>query len=152
MAARQSPDVVYEVKGLRELRAGLKAADQELPKRLSKIHREGAKKVAEDARGRLSALSRLQALASGAVKGSGTQLQSKIRVGAGNGVAADIALGATLGARRYKQFPPWIGQDWTVGEPGGPYGVGDAIAAGADQFIEEYDQALAELTRDAFPD
>lgn len=144
--------IAYEVRGLRELRAGLKEADAKLPRELTRAHREAAQKIAADGANRLSGRSRLAALAADAVKGKGTALTSKITLDGNDGLAGEVILGAALGALRWPQFPAWIGQDWNVGDPGGPYGVGDAIAEGVDDLVRTYDDTLARLTAVAFPD
>lgn len=144
--------VAYEYRGLKELRQGLKDVDTKLPRELTKVHSEGAKKIASDGASRLSSRSRLAAIGAEAVRGKGTALTSKITLDGNDGRAGMVVLGAALGALRWPQFPAWVGNSWNVGDPDAPYGVGAAIDEGADEMLRNYDEALVRLTAAAFPD
>jgi hypothetical protein len=69
-----------EVDGLKELRKNLRSVDRQLPKGLTKIHKEIAKPVAVKGKGRVN--SRTGRLAA-TVKPSGTQRISQVAAGQG---------------------------------------------------------------------
>ena len=52
-----------------------------------------------------------------------------------------------MGALAWKQFPPWVGNNWTLGQPGeGPYVLRDVFDKDFDEVVvEPYMQELQAL-------
>lgn len=141
-----------EIRGLKEFRAELKAAEGKLERELTKANKKAAEVAAERGRAKVSGLLPVQRKVSSLIRAAGLGTKSVVRSG-GAGFPGVLTMGALLGAKRYKQFPAWVGNDWDVGVAGtGPYGVNDAIAESLPEFIETYDAMLVELTARAFPD
>ena len=148
-----------EVVGLKEFRAELKALGPEWPKMLAKANKETAQAIVAPAKAKTSSLSltansgnpsgRVQAKVADSIRAAQSQVAAKVMAG---GPAYPYVFGALLGSNKSQQFPSHIGNDWTAGEPGGPYGIGDAIAEMIPTVLEIYRRNMAELTAKAFPD
>ncbi len=140
------PGVAVEIQGLREFRSGLRKAGYGWPRVLAKVNRDIAKFVEGKAQGQT--MTRQQAKASSAISGRGTQRESKIVIGG----SPPFALGAFMGALRYRQFPTWVGNSWEVGGPGGPFAVNPAIRENKDDIVDAYGDAFELIATKAFPD
>jgi hypothetical protein len=132
------------VVGLKGLQRDLRAIDAELPRELRKINAEAAKKAQEESQTEASGMGGVQAKAAAGLKASGTQTAAALVIDARQ---LPYTLGAFLGAKKYPQFPEWVGNDWEPGGPGGPYAVGDALRKVAPKLIDEYDLAVDRLLR-----
>lgn len=149
---------------LRQFAKDLKAIGPEWPRMLSKVHRTIAKKATEKASARASSMGGIQAKASGALKGSGTQQAATIKVDAnGSTRFANVAFwGAKKRTGWYAhinspngrpQHPKWVGSSWEPGVAGqGPYAINDAIAEYGEELLDDWRKGLTELTAKAFPD
>jgi len=50
------------------------------------------------------------------------------------------------------QHPKWIGNSWDAAtNPGGPYAINAALAAYLPELLDEYEEAIQDLARRAFP-
>lgn len=140
------PGVAVEIQGLKEFRSGLRKAGSGWPRVLAQVNRDIAKFVEGKSKGGTETAQ--QAKAAGAISGRGTQRESKIVIGN----SPPFALGAFMGALQYKQFPRWVGTDWEVGGPGGPFAVNPAIRQSKDDIVDAYGDAFEYVARAAFPD
>ncbi len=136
-----TPDPKAVSKALRE-------ADKTLPRQLGKVNAEALEPIAADARSRAQGDGGVRAHAAEAIKASKSASQLAITVSASG--AHPEALGAYLGAKRYRQFPEWVGADWEVGESGGIYDINPAIAAGVNDLMDRYGDAVDQFVSDAF--
>lgn len=69
----------------------------------------------------------------------------------GGGARVPTFWGAEFGAKRYRQFKPWRGNQWG-GWSGGPgYFLHPTIRDNAESFLEQYIDTLAEIYGEAFP-
>lgn len=50
------------------------------------------------------------------------------------------------------QHPPWVGNTWQVGGPGGPRGLNDAIRERSERIVAHYGEAIGHVAAQAFPD
>ena len=48
--------------------------------------------------------------------------------------------------------PPWIGNNWEIGGPGGPRGINPALTNGTEQILDEFEKAAWATLARAFPD
>lgn len=138
-----------EIKGLKEWRRDLAKCGAGWNKMLRDLNKGIAKFVEGEAKGNW--FRPVQVEAERAVRGSGTIRGAKIGVG----TSPPFAQGAVWGAKQYKQFPPWVGNTWEVGGPGGPYGINMAIRENRDEITESYAEGfvyVASVVSRAFPD
>lgn len=63
-----------------------------------------------------------------------------------------MAIGAEMGAKKYRQFPAYREAAWRSGMPTGGYGAHEAIREDIDDIREGYGDRIDRLYRRAFPD
>lgn len=147
-----------EVQGLKEFRAELKKLGPEWTKMLAKANKAAALLIVPVAKSDMSSLGinarsgnpsgRPQAAIAPTIRAVQSAVAAQIKVGSG----LPYVFGALLGSKTHPQFPEWIGNSWTPGDPGGPYGLGAAIAAELPAVLESYWDAVQQITANAFPD
>lgn len=130
------PVVAIHVEGLEELRRDLRAVDAKMPRQLTAINREVAGMVAPTAQSRASGYGGVRGKAAPNIRARAEQRYAVIAIG-----GAPYAAGAFLGARRYRQFPSYVG----AGDPESIYAVGDAIREEAADILRLYGDRMAEL-------
>jgi hypothetical protein len=131
-----APVVGIHVEGLEELRRDLRAIDAKMPRQLTRINREVADLVAPSAQAAARGYGGVRALAAPNIRARAEQRYAVIAIG-----GAPYAAGAMLGARRYRQFPSYVG----AGDPTAIYGVGDAIREETADILRLYAERMAEL-------
>lgn len=150
-----------EIKGLKEFRRDLKAADAEYPKALRKANKVIADEMAKAAQARASSMGGVRAKAASSIRGYATPVQASVGFPSG-GIAGAAFWGMKrhtgwYAKRQYRGSPPqhprWVGNSWEPGVAGqGPYAINDAIAAGIPRIIEAFGGAIDDVTKQAFPD
>lgn len=148
--------MTVEIKGLKELVAGLRKADRDLPKAVSKAHREIARKVAAEARRRAPARSgRLRA----SIRPSGTARGASVRMGGAKVPYAGVQeFGGTVPVRaglkggRRRRIKPYVGPlgssgPWWTEEHG--YFLYPAARSQREEIIREYWDTLDEHLKGA---
>jgi len=155
--------VAFEISGLREFRAALRASMAQAPELLEDAHKKLADKAADLARARARGMGGVQARAASAIGGRGDEQAARIsvlpsRVDKFGNVAfwGAIRHSGWYANPRYDgstaQHPPWVGNDWDVAVAGqGPYAINDALAEHLDELLEFYEQMLDELSDGPFP-
>jgi len=139
-----------EVRGLKDLARDLKQIDAELPKQLRKAALTVAKLVQAEAQSQAQAATPTQRKAAAAIRASASAAKASIAVRPTS--AIPFAFGAFFGAKRFKQFEPWVGSAWKAGADGeGPYAINPAISVLEGAIRTVYTEALDEVTRQAFP-
>lgn len=132
-----------KVNGLADFRRELKTIDAELPKELRKTNLAAAELVAKDARTKANNQGGVARHVEPSIIAAATQGNAKLAWG---GSKFPMAAGAEFGSIRFKQFKPWRGSGSDAG-----YFMFPAVRETREQFIEVYDEMLADLTRHAFP-
>ena len=118
-------DTTYRVEGVDELRRSLKAVDGGV-KQLRKANKDVAKAVEGRSRSRSGSGTAQQAKAAKALLGTGEASRAVLKIR--NLGSVPFGIGAFMGALAWKQFPPWVGNNWTLGQPGeGPYVLRDVF-------------------------
>lgn len=137
-------DTTYRVEGVDELRRSLKAVDGGV-KQLRKANKDVAKAVEGRSRSRSGSGTAQQAKAAKALLGTGEASRAVIKIRDLGSVP--FGIGAFMGALAWKQFPPWVGNNWTLGQPGeGPYVLRDVFDKDFDEVVvEPYMQELQAL-------
>lgn len=149
--------MTVRVKGLNELRSGLRAADKRMPKALQKANKKVSERVVNKGK---PAVKRLSSPGGGIA-------QSGIRPRARQNKATIALLGSNrtiranvLGARSHMVFghrvsgsgpwEPWLGTNW---KPEELYGLGPVIKDTMDGFaLDEYLDSVLDALGPAFPD
>jgi hypothetical protein len=138
-----------EIRGLRDFQRGLREIDPKAPAALRKGLKTVAEVVAEAARSKASSSGGVLAKSAESIKAQAQQRQASISWGSAR---QPFAVGAILGAIRYKQFDTWRGNSWEVGVAGtGPRAVNDAIADKEEAIVEGVGDVIEELASSAFP-
>lgn len=125
------------IEGIRELQAGLRAIDSELPKRLTAANLEAAKMVAEKASSKASAGPGAAKLVAPSIKAAAEQRNAAIKLG---GPKYPYAMGVEFGGRgrsTTQQFQPHLGHTG--------YYVYPTIRETREQFMEIHSKAIEEL-------
>jgi len=138
------------VRGLREMRAGLRAADPKLARSMRVANKEIATKVAAKAQAKARSGSAVQTKAAPAIVGAADQSSAKLAIN--KGTRLKFADGAFYGAKAYPQFDMWVGNSWTPGGSGGPAGINPAIAEMIPEIEDFYLNAFEDAVAGAFPD
>jgi hypothetical protein len=128
--------IVVTVEGLAELQRDLRAVDRRLPRELTRINREISTTVEGTAQSRAGGYGGVRAKASSSIKARAQQRYALIGIG-----GAPYAAGAFLGAKRFRQFPSYVG----AGDPEAIYAVGDAIREEAPTILRIYADRLEDL-------
>lgn len=157
------PAAAVKVEGLKEFRRELRALDRTNGNRawsreLTKAHRDLGQMIATLSAGAAAGMGGPQAHFSGAIRGRGTQVSAKVGVLPRANAAFWGAKKRTgwFGAPRYGQstgvqHPPWVGNGWTAGGPGGPYAINETIRSNLRGIEHVYAQMIDRVTRRAFP-
>lgn len=128
------------VEGLNELRAALKAAGEAKTGNaaLRQAHKEVAKAVEAWSKAAAAGGTAQQAKAANALLGKGQPLTAILSIR--NTAGVPFGIGAFMGAKRYTQFPPWLGNQYEVGE--GSYIVGPTIEGHMPEIEELFTTAI----------
>lgn len=136
-------DTEYRVEGVVELRKALKDVEGGV-KSLRQANRGVAKLVEAGTRKRAVSGTPQQAKAAKAILGAAESTAAVIKIRNLN--AVPFGIGAFMGALAWKQFPPWVGANWTLGKPGeGPYVLRDAVSQDGPEIVDQYLKELADL-------
>lgn len=131
------------VVGLKELRRELRAIDPRWNKELRKVNLA----IAEDvARGTQAAFERMGGSApkvAPTVKALAQQAKGQVKVGGGNSIGGQVAMGNLWGSRRFRQFPSAVS---------GGYALYPTLAKLRPDIEERYAELLEDLLARAFPD
>lgn len=144
---RRGGGTEFEIEGLREFRIALKALGVGLPDSLRDYNVKAAEAVVE--RGRAKATRPQQNKAAQSLRASRSGQAVGIMLG-DNGAYA-FARGAEFGARRYRQFPPWRGNQWMSWGGGPGYFLHPAIREVGETVLDDYWNSIRTLRKRAFP-
>lgn len=136
-----------EVHGLADFQRELRKADATLKAELASLNQRVAQRIVDD----VQPTSPQQAKVSKGIKAA-KQFKAAV-VSTANTRANPFAVGAFFGARRYKQFQPWIGNQWDPGDSvAASYGVPHSIAKHLEDIVDMYGDGIEEIAAKAFPD
>lgn len=126
------------IRGEEALAKALAAAPREMKRELRKSHRGVAKKAQGWTRAAAAAGKPQQRRAANAIKASATSTAARLDVKPG--ARTQGALGTFYGAKRYKQFPSWVGSNWKPATRGeGPYVINPTLAKHEMDIITEFE-------------
>jgi hypothetical protein len=138
--------------GLSEFRASLKAVDASLPKEIGRLNKKVGDLIVDQSQSTAAGVGRQAAKAAESLKSSAASTQAFVTIG-GNSIA--FALGAVFGARKWRQFKPWRGNQWAEGDfpaAGVGYFFVSDVREHRDEIEQMYLDGIAEISRLAFPD
>ncbi len=138
------------IEGLRDFISDLRAVDRELPRVVTRVHREFATEVRDTARGianRMPGKHRFAAL----IDASASQRSGDLRYRATD---HDAAAGWLFGAKKHRQFLRWVGNRHQKGY--GDFGsrvhaIGPAIEKETPRIVDQYHDRVVAAFRKAFP-
>lgn len=140
---------VVRIEGLTQFRQALKVAGDRFPEQMRAANFEAASKIVEFAKAEAETVSiRTPTKAAKSLRASKAVSYSSIR---GGGPAFPYFYGAEFGAKRYHQFLPWRGNQWTGWDSGVGYFLHPAIRKEGRQVVADYMHKIDVLTRMAFP-
>lgn len=132
-----------EVIGLKELRAGLRKAGPQFPKELQRANKRAVNEVLVPEGRRLAAgrgYPRPGSAVVASIRGTATQTSASFNVG---GARTPHAMGHNFGSSgRFRQFPPKTQPD---------YFMYKAVENRRSEFMEQYEDIIDTLSKDAFP-
>lgn len=150
MAEFKSTGGIVQIEGLRSFQRALKIAGDQFPEEMKAANFEAASKIVEYAKAEAKTVSiRTPVKAAESLRASKAVSYSSIR---GGGPAWPFFYGAEFGAKKYKQFLPWRGNQWTGWDSGVGYFLHPAIRKEGQQVIADYMVRVDALTRVAFPE
>lgn len=135
-----------QVEGLRELVRDLRAADASFPREVRAASKEAADIVAEGTREKFRSMGGSAPKVVPTVKALGEQRRAAVRIGGGNSIGGQVAMGNEFGSIRFRQFPPWRGSHGMAG-----YALWPTIRETRDEVAESFGRAVDRITRKAFP-
>jgi septal ring factor EnvC (AmiA/AmiB activator) len=138
----------FVIEGLSQFQRELKKLSGALPTSLRKLNEEAANKIVDT--GREKARRPQQAKAAESLRAS--RSANYVAVLLGDSSKYEFALGSEFGARRYKQFPPWRGNQWQSWGGGPGYFLHPAIREVGTTILDDYWDSIRGLARRAFPD
>lgn len=135
------------IEGLADFNKALKSLDAEFPKELKQSNYDLAKALVDLARARATS-----GIAKKASRSLRAGRQANAAVVTGGGPRAPYFWGAEFGAKQYRQFKAWRGNQWEQWDGGPGYFLHPTIRDHATELIDEYMKRLDELTAKAFPE
>lgn len=142
-------DYGVRIDGLRAFQKALKAVGDKFPGELREANYDLASSVVERARLRALTVPGVAAKAAKSLRAARTANQASVT---GGGARYPYFYGAEFGSKRYKQFQPWRGNQWS-GWAGGPgYFLHPTLRDEAPALIEDYMRRIDALTSEAFPE
>ena len=130
--------------GLKEFVAELKAVAPEFARELSKVNREIAQLVRDEAKSKAADLGGVAAHVGPSIRASGTQKSASVTLG---GDDFPMAMGAEFGSIQYHQFKAWRGNGMDAG-----YFVYPTIREHADDIERMIVDGFMRVAEHAFPD
>ena len=138
----------FQILGLRDFQRALGEMADSLPASLRDYNTVAAQEIVEA--GRAKAGRPQQALAAKSLRAS--RAANYVAVLLGDNRRYAFARGAEWGARAYKQFPPWRGNQWMSWGGGPGYFLHPAIREVGTRVVEEYWNSIRVLAERAFPE
>jgi hypothetical protein len=138
------------IEGLKAFAKALRKADEQFPGALKQANYDLAKEVVDLSKARAGSYSRQAAKAAKSLR---AYRQSQQAMVGGGGARYPFFFGAEFGAKRYRQFPSWRGNQWGGWEGGPGYFLHPTIREEATPLIDAYMKRIEELALDGpFPD
>ncbi len=138
--------VAFDIEGANEVRRAFRRAAGNT-KDLRAAHKRVAKVVEQSSKSRAKSATRQQARAQKALLGKATAKSADLAIR--NMASMPFGLGAFLGAKRYRQFPDWVGNRWDLLAGIGPYVIAEAIRDDRDEILTTFEEEIGAALRAA---
>lgn len=135
------PDPAVRVEGARELSRAFRQAVGST-RDLSRAYREVGRLATDRSKSAAAGARPQQRKAAAALLGRGTSTEAS--VGVRNTGRVPFGIGAFMGARRWRQFPPWVGNTWDIASGSGPYVIADAVSDAMPDILDEFAEAIGD--------
>lgn len=133
-------EIAVDIEGLDEVRRGFKAVAGS-GKEVGNANREVGRQATVWSKDQtLRTGTRQQRRAMKALLGKGDQRSGSIAIR--NLKSMPFGVGAFMGAKKYRQFPPWVGNTWDINDGDGPYQIADALKGRREDLIDIYLDAI----------
>lgn len=137
------------IRGLDEFRRELARSSKDAAREFARVNQQIAEPIAEGAKSRARSLGGAAAKGADSIKAKRSQKGVGITGGGGR---HRYFWGAEFGARRYRQFEPWTGNQWVPMEGGVGYFLHPEIRDRVHDIDETYLDAIDKFAKSAFPD
>lgn len=137
----------FHIVGLKDFSRELSRLGAALPVSLRELNENAADDIVEA--GRDKARRPQQRKAAESLRAS--RSSSYVAVLLGDNSRYEFALGAEFGARRYRQFPPWRGNQWMSWGGGPGYFLHPAIREVGEDVLDKYWESIRGVAARAFP-
>lgn len=131
--------VAFDVDGANEVRAAFRRAAGNT-KDLRAAHKRVAKVVETASKSRAKGGTAQQSRAQKVLLAKSTAKTADLAIR--NLASMPFGLGAFLGARRYRQFPEWVGNRWDLLAGVGPYVIAEAIRDDRDEILTTFEEEI----------
>jgi 3-hydroxy-3-methylglutaryl CoA synthase len=138
-----------DIVGLADFTRACKAAANGAPEAMKQANYDVANKLVVSARAVAAGHSKLANKAAKSLRASRAAGYAAINAG---GARYPFFYGAEFGAKQYKQFDSWRGNQWRGWDGGPGYFLHPTIRAKGRAAVDEYMKRLDELTAQAFPE
>ncbi len=138
----------FSIVGLRQFAAEVQKLGTALPKSLRDYNIDAAGDIVREGRARAHAPQ--QAKAAKSLRAS--RSSSHVAVLLGDNSRYAFARGAEWGARQFKQFPSWRGNQWQSWGGGPGYFLHPAIREVGETVLDKYWESIRALRAQAFPE
>lgn len=122
--------------------------DSKLPREIGKANKDAADMVVTSATRRAQGMGGVQAHA--AKRGMRAKRSQRAAAITLDGVREPTILGAEFGAKKYRQFPPWRGNQWNPDSGGVGYFLHPVIRDDREQIIGKYADVIDALLERTF--
>ena len=140
-------EVGVRLVGWSEFIRDLKRSGSEIPKQIRKANKEIADEVREDSRKKARSVSRQYAKAATGIQSRAFPDKAQIVI---NPRRYPWIFGAEFGAKRYKQFSAWKGNQFS--SDGAGYAVYPTIVDSQDEIADTYGDRVMDAMKAAFPE
>jgi hypothetical protein len=139
---------MIQVDGLRAFAEALEDVDKEYPKSLRQANYDVASAIVKGSKATATTHSRLARKAAKSLRAMRAGDKSVVT---GGGPKYPFFYGAEFGAKQYRQFDAWRGNQWEGWDGGPGYFLHPTIRRDARELINDYVRVLDELHAKAFP-
>ena len=145
------PFLSLTVDGLDDMVRGINDAQRALSREQAKQNQKIAGPIAAAARAKAAGGTPQQRHFAIVIRAKSTARQVRIAISQARGTQAG-GWGTFFGAKKWKQFPTWVGNSWDAGKRGeGPYVINDTIADHLDEIEDKTAKAFETALFKAFP-
>jgi hypothetical protein len=138
-----------QIVGLRDFQRALSIAGKGFSLAIKEANVIAAKELVSVAKGKAESLGSVAAKSAKSLRASFALNYSAVNLGGGR---YPFALGAEFGAKQYRQFKSWRGNQFEGWEGGPGYFLFPSLREHGEEIVKRYFDRIDRLTDEAFPD